>query len=84
MTNIKKKTAMSYHTGMSSYVSKFIQSNHYSYSTIHELGRRTYNGFPADLGIIRETQRLATKVMKGIVLLDNDISYLNRLTSTPL
>ncbi len=76
---------MSYHTGMSSYVSKFIQSNDlYTYTTIHDLGRRTYNGFPADLGIRRETERLASKVHKGIILLDNDISYLNRLSSTPL
>ena len=63
---------MMYHPGMKLYVSKFQGSDAYSYSTIHELGRRTYNGFPADGGIIRETQRLATKVMKGIVLLDND------------
>jgi len=82
--NIKKKRAMMYHPGMKLYVSKFQGSDAYSYSTIHELGHRTYNGFPADGGIIRETQRLATKVMKGIVLLDNDISYLNRLSSTPL
>ena len=51
----------------------------WTWERIYRLGRRSYHGFPADGGVRMECERLATKVTKGIPLIENDIRYLERL-----
>ena len=54
----------------------------WTFERIYKLGRRSYHGFPADGGVRMECERLATKVTKGIPLIENDIRYLERLEKT--
>ena len=54
----------------------------WTFNRIYKLGRRSYRGFPADGGVRMECERLATKVTKGIPLIENDVRYLERLEKT--
>ena len=54
------------------------EKDKWTWEKIHKLGRSSYRGFPADAGVRMECERLATKVTKGIPLIENDIRYLDR------
>ena len=54
----------------------------WTFERIYKLGRRSYYGFPADGGIRMQCEKLATKVSKGIALIENDIRYLEKLEET--
>jgi len=56
-----------------------VKNDKWTWEKIHKLGRSSYRGFPADGGDRMECVRLATKVTKGIPLIENDIRYLERL-----
>ena len=56
--------------------------DYWTWERIYKLGRRSYHGFPADGGVRMECERLATKVTKNILLIENDIRYLERLEKT--
>ena len=58
------------------------RKDYWTWERIHKLGRRSYHGFPADGGVRMECERLATKVTKGIPLIENDIRFLERLEKT--
>ena len=53
--------------------------NYCTWERIHKLGRSSYHGFPADCGVRMLCEKLAVKVTKGIPLIKNDISQLDRL-----
>ena len=59
-----------------------MDENSWTWERIHKLGRRSYYGFPADGGIRMMCEKLATKVTKGIPLIENDIKYLEGLEKT--
>ena len=55
------------------------KKDYWTWEKIHKLGRSSYRGYPSDAGVRMECERLATKVTKGIPLIENDIRYLERL-----
>ena len=59
-----------------------LEKKEWTFERIHKLGRRSYHGFPADGGIRMMCEKLATKVTKGIPLIENDIRYLEGLEKT--
>ena len=59
-----------------------LEKKEWTWDRIYKLGRRSYHGFPADGGVRMECERLATKVTKGISLIENDIRFLERLEKT--
>jgi len=59
-----------------------LEKGKWTWERIYKLGRRSYHGFPADGGVRMKCERLAAKVTKGILLIENDIRYLEKLEKT--
>ena len=60
------------------------EKKEWTWEKVHELGRKSIGGFPADAGVRMQCEKLAAKVSKGIQLTEHDIYYLERLEERPI
>jgi len=56
----------------------------WTFERIYMLGRRSYHGYPADIGVRMQCEKLAAKVSKGIQPTKHDIYYLERLEKSAI
>ena len=56
----------------------------WTWEKVHELGRKSIGGFPADAGVRMQCEKIATKIVKDIELTEHDIYYLERLEEKPI
>ena len=60
------------------------EKKEWTWEKVHELGRKSIGGFPADGGIRMMCEKLAAKVSKSIQLTKHDIYYLEQLEEKPI
>ena len=60
------------------------EKKEWTWEKVHELGRKSIGGFPADAGVRMQCEKIATKIVKDIELTEHDIYYLERLEEKPI
>ena len=49
------------------------EKKEWTWEKVHELGRKSIGGFPADAGVRMQCEKIATKIVKDIELTEHDI-----------